>query len=714
MKLTKTIRLGQVLKKVGKYEILKELGKGGIGIVYLGRHEKLGGYSAIKTLLPSSLNYQYLMDKLDFEAKIGAQFTHPNIVKVIDITTDKEGYTYIIMEYVSRGGIDENGYPLPAYTLDEYIKKAMSETEAVAMFKKICEGLAYAHKQGIIHRDLKPSNILIGEYEQVKISDFGIAKTLEEGAKETKMSFRVGTYAYMAPEQIVDGIAGFQSDIYSMGMLFYEMLTQKYPYKITRETDTEYIDANRFQEPNLDEIINPALKAIIKKSLNKTPQNRYKTVEDLLEDLKNYKELETIMVKVPFLIGMNISDAIKEIEGVKLRHRVRYIDGNDGQVYGQDLRDGAIVEQGEEIEIIVGKKIPPPKPSQLVSSAQTDVLRDIPNLAENHELIFKTFQPSIGIAGTMRRVINADNEEYTLKSKIEIEKERYSYVVSDYLSKRKMKIEKLLFDGITGLKPLKKAIEEHYLKFIKSPEIEFWHELKNTLLKRVLKDTHLEMYKADETDGILELAVNHKKVAFKGSLRLEIMLPTIERVSGFFGEREVIKSLPNLTYFYSVSGRGCRSAVDEIIVKYAKQPPIPMPIRNQFFDSEQIMISDLTKQNGEDFQLKCTGRLITEDSAKKNYTFQQLNDIVFEEKKENLLKKLAFDTDLVYEIVNNDASELYATVECRDGRLKGEIKIEKNETFLPIYLAYDFSIKCEGDFNAFNLFLRDYWPARGL
>jgi serine/threonine-protein kinase len=358
---TKTVRIKGELKEVEKYEILKPLGEGGIGIVYLARHKELENYVAIKELLETTkLYFEHLLELFEQEAKLTAKLSvHPNIIKVMDILHDEDNRIYIVMEYISREGYDEKGYPLPGYTLDEFIKKGISEKEAIEIFKKICDGVAYAHKMRVIHRDLKPTNILIGQYNQVKISDFGIAKVLKEGAKKSRMSFRIGTYAYMAPEQIEEEVVGYFSDIYSLGIIFYEMLTGRYPYEIKKGTDTEYMDAHRTAPPLLEYIKNPGLKEIIKKCLEKNYEKRYQTIDELLKDLEKAIEIELIIpvkkIKVPSLIGKSKDEGIKLLEELRLNYRIVYSEGQKNRIVAQNIKEGTEIDKDTEIMVFVGK-----------------------------------------------------------------------------------------------------------------------------------------------------------------------------------------------------------------------------------------------------------------------------------------------------------------------------------------------------------------------
>jgi len=356
-----TVRIKGELKEVEKYEILKPLGEGGIGIVYLARHKELENYVAIKELLETTkLYFDHLLQLFEQEAKLCAKLSvHPNIIKVMDILHDEEKKIYIVMEYISREGYDEHGFPLPAYTLEDLIRKGMSEHTAIEIFKKICDGVVYAHKMHVVHRDLKPTNILIGQYNQIKVCDFGIAKVLKEGAKKSKMSFRVGTYAYMAPEQIEESTVGYFSDIYSLSIIFYEMLTGKYPYEIKRGTDTEYMDAHRTAQPRLEYITNPRLREIVKKGLEKNYELRYQTIDELIKDIDRAVEITPKIVvekvKVPSLLGKPKDEGIKLLESLGLKYKVMYSEGKKDYIIAQDITDGKEVDKGTEIMIFVGK-----------------------------------------------------------------------------------------------------------------------------------------------------------------------------------------------------------------------------------------------------------------------------------------------------------------------------------------------------------------------
>jgi serine/threonine protein kinase len=203
---------------IGKYQILEEIGRGGMGIVYRGKHRDLNMPVAIKTLPLELAHDREYLERIENEAQILAKFTHPCIVYIHD-REKRDDAIYLIMEYV------------PGKTVAERIKKEgpYELKEAARIAIRVASALDHAHKKGIIHRDIKPSNIMIREDNAVKVTDFGIAKS-SEGSDITRVRWTPGTLDYMSPEQSqsrkdIDG----RSDIYSLGVVFYLMITGKLP-----------------------------------------------------------------------------------------------------------------------------------------------------------------------------------------------------------------------------------------------------------------------------------------------------------------------------------------------------------------------------------------------------------------------------------------------------------------------------------------------------
>jgi serine/threonine protein kinase len=208
-------------KRILNYEIKKLLGEGGMGNVYLAEHTQLGRKVAVKSLHPQLVKNEGLRARFKNEASTMAHLQHPKIVALYDYVEESDGL-YLVMEYVE-------GLPL-----DEYIREKSgpipSET-AIPMMIQILDAFSYAHSKGIVHRDIKPSNIIISDRDEIKILDFGIAKLLSEaGNKLTKTGTQMGTVFYMSPEQVQGKDIDIRSDIYSLGVTFYQMLTGISPY----------------------------------------------------------------------------------------------------------------------------------------------------------------------------------------------------------------------------------------------------------------------------------------------------------------------------------------------------------------------------------------------------------------------------------------------------------------------------------------------------
>lgn len=208
-------------KKILNYEIKKLLGEGGMGNVYLAEHTQLGRKVAVKSLHPQLVKNEGLRARFKNEASTMAHLQHPKIVTLYDYVEEEDGL-FLVMEFVE-------GLPL-----DEYIREKSGPIPseiAIPMMMQILDAFSYAHSKGIVHRDIKPSNIIISDRDEIKILDFGIAKLLSEaGNKLTKTGTQMGTVFYMSPEQVQGKDIDTRSDIYSLGVTFYQMLTGISPY----------------------------------------------------------------------------------------------------------------------------------------------------------------------------------------------------------------------------------------------------------------------------------------------------------------------------------------------------------------------------------------------------------------------------------------------------------------------------------------------------
>lgn len=268
-------------RQILNYEIKSLIGEGGMGAVYLAEHTQVYRKVAVKVLHPQFLKNQEIRLRFKNEASMMAHLQHPNIVSLYDYVEDESGM-YLIMEYVE-------GAPL-----DEFISRVtgpMPEYKAVPIMKQILEAFNYAHDKKIVHRDIKPANVLIGQNGDVKILDFGIARILGEGGHNlTKTGTQMGTVFYMSPEQVQGKKVDHRSDIYSLGVTFYQMLTGINPYKgITTEYEV-YSKIVSEELPNPKDIypgVPDYLVPILKKALNKIPDDRFVSCNDFLNAIEN-------------------------------------------------------------------------------------------------------------------------------------------------------------------------------------------------------------------------------------------------------------------------------------------------------------------------------------------------------------------------------------------------------------------------------------------
>jgi serine/threonine-protein kinase len=271
------------------YRIEEKIGEGGMGTVFRASHLLLGGVVAIKVMNPSPTQDKTDIKRFQREARAGWSLSHPNIIKVLEFSQTQEGTLFMVMEYL--GG--EN--------LKSYIRRAapLSINRCFEILKPICEALDVAHRRNILHRDIKPANIIIGQQnntEIIKLADFGIIKLLApnkqittEGTALTDGAI-IGTLNYMSPEQIMDYNLGPTCDIYSLGVVFHEMLTRTIPVEGSnlREILSSKSNFHKLPPPStIFPFLSPSLDKILKKVLAPMPQHRYQKAGEFLEDIKN-------------------------------------------------------------------------------------------------------------------------------------------------------------------------------------------------------------------------------------------------------------------------------------------------------------------------------------------------------------------------------------------------------------------------------------------
>lgn len=258
------------------YRIISVLGEGGMGIVYKALDLKLERFVAIKILNIQSANSQQFIDRFRREAKNQAKLNHANIVQVYGFTEER-GVLGIVMEYIEGETVE--------HMLDR--KGILELGETLDIIKQSLQGVAYAHSKGFIHRDIKPSNIIVNHDGVAKIMDFGISRSMfEKGI--TKTGTKIGTILYMSPEQIRAEEPNQQSDIYSMGITFFEMLVGKTPFDF--DTEFEIMEGHlKKTPPRVSAEMNhipPEVDMVIGKALAKSVKKRYHTIPDFLYDVE--------------------------------------------------------------------------------------------------------------------------------------------------------------------------------------------------------------------------------------------------------------------------------------------------------------------------------------------------------------------------------------------------------------------------------------------
>lgn len=260
---------------IGKYRVKGELGRGGMGAVYLAEHPGLGREVAIKELIHPAAD-QVALKRFLQEAQVMARASHPNVIQVYDLELLGD-VNYIVLELV-RGR-----------SLREWLNTgAVPPPQVFALMHGVLLALDYAHKRGIVHRDMKPENVLISEDGQVKVVDFGIARLLDEpGASPTatKTGTTVGTPLYMSPEQVASSRVDGRSDLYSAGIIFYELVTGQPPFTATEYDGPFTLMAKHVQAPPKPPSVfrpglDPELEAAILKSLAKRPEDRFQTGQE--------------------------------------------------------------------------------------------------------------------------------------------------------------------------------------------------------------------------------------------------------------------------------------------------------------------------------------------------------------------------------------------------------------------------------------------------
>ena len=267
---------------IGPYVVDSLLGRGGMGCVYKAWDESLRRHVAVKVLAPNYCEDKHYRRRFLTEARALAKLVHPNITQIY--SADEEGnQPYFAMEYIVGQSTEQ--------LLAE--KGTFDVSEALRIVKQVCLGLNHAQQKGITHRDIKPANILLSDENEVKITDFGIAKVMDDDKSLTKTGMMIGTPAYISPEQAKGDELDFRSDIYSLGVTLYEYLLGRPPF-VAGSNMTVIVKhiSEVVQFPVLPNVapIPPPLTGVIRKMLAKNPTRRYLSYEQLLNDLNDFEQ----------------------------------------------------------------------------------------------------------------------------------------------------------------------------------------------------------------------------------------------------------------------------------------------------------------------------------------------------------------------------------------------------------------------------------------
>jgi serine/threonine protein kinase len=271
-------------ERIGRYEIEKELGAGAMAVVYKAVDPVIGRIVAIKIIKIDSnvgLEHEELRQRFYREAQNAGNLNHPNIVTIYDIGA-AGNVDYIAMEFVEGESLQDwiSKNPIPPLQ------------QTIAIIEQIASGLDYASTKGVIHRDIKPANILLTMDMKAKIADFGIAKI--STSKFTQTGAVIGTPSYMSPEQAMGKTLDWRTDIFSLGVIFYEMLTGEKPFAGTNPSTIIYkiLHEEPVKPQQLNVTLHPAFNEIVNRMLAKDPDKRYQSCAQLIQDLKNYPSLE--------------------------------------------------------------------------------------------------------------------------------------------------------------------------------------------------------------------------------------------------------------------------------------------------------------------------------------------------------------------------------------------------------------------------------------
>ena len=285
--------IGKVLD--GRYEILEEVGNGGMAVVYKAKDFDTGAIVAVKILREEYLDNEEFCRRFRNESRAIALLNHPNIVKIFDVC-NSPSLQYIVMEYID--GI----------SLKDYIEqqRVVRVKEAVHFTTQILRALMHAHSKGIVHRDIKPQNIMLLPNGRIKVTDFGIARLITSQTS-TMTDKAIGSVHYIAPEQARGAVTDARADLYSVGVMLYEMLTGKLPFEANSAVSVAVMQLQA--DPKMPRQINPnipvGLEEITIQAMQKDPNARYQSAAEMLQDLENFKLNPGIKFNYKYIVEDN-------------------------------------------------------------------------------------------------------------------------------------------------------------------------------------------------------------------------------------------------------------------------------------------------------------------------------------------------------------------------------------------------------------------------
>jgi len=270
-------------RRIGSWVLERELGQGGMGSVFLARHASLATFAAVKVLSPGLESEESFRQRFRREADLQAQLRHPNIARVLDYLEDS-GHWFLVVEYLDRGSLAD---------LLAQAGTRVPRPQVLTWMRQALAGLGYAHQKGVVHRDIKPANLLLNEAGEMVVADFGIARA-DSGPGLTTTGITIGTPQYMSPEQILTPEKiDRRSDIYSLGVVFYELLAGRKPFD--SGSQFSILQAHVSEPPpllrDIDPGIPPAFEEVVMRALAKKPEDRYPDCDSMARDLDRDMEV---------------------------------------------------------------------------------------------------------------------------------------------------------------------------------------------------------------------------------------------------------------------------------------------------------------------------------------------------------------------------------------------------------------------------------------